>query len=147
MASSTNVPGTASSEGQARGRGAWAFALDHTHSPQIKGFGVHSALCQEDPDVVEPTVHDSEMKSCRGNPLTAQAQKHMQKTSTPPHPHKPPSKRESARAAIVHSYTILSSLHYPENESQIQPRKSLLSASIVIRRWKLIVAQGATLGF
>lgn len=46
-------------------RATWCTgsALDHTHSPQVKAFGVHGALSQEDPDVVEPTVHDSEMKS------------------------------------------------------------------------------------
>lgn len=33
------------------------------HSPEVKGFSVHGALSQEDPDVVESTMHDSEMKS------------------------------------------------------------------------------------
>lgn len=59
---------TASWEGQA-GWGAQASSQEPTHSPQVEGLSVHGALSQEDPDVAEPTMHDSKMKSWRANLL------------------------------------------------------------------------------
>lgn len=48
------------------GQGTWSSGLcsePHTLTVDYKGFSIHGALCQEDPDVVEPAMHDSEMKS------------------------------------------------------------------------------------
>lgn len=67
--------------------------LGTTHSPEIKGFGVHGALCQEDADVAEPAVHDREMQSWGGSPLQCEPTSNAQDLGISS-PHQPPSQWE-----------------------------------------------------
>lgn len=87
------------------------------------------------------------MKSWGGNSLTVQAQKRREKISTLPHPHKPPSKWDSARAATVHSQ------NHPFHASpspRMSPKCNLLRSTFCLCRYPKMRFNGFTrshLGF
>lgn len=112
------------------GQAAWSPGLcsDHTHSPQVEGFSVHGALGQEDPDAVEPTVHDREMQSCRVNLLLGKPRIRAGNMASS----QPPLEQDAATAAPVHSHSHGSPASPPPRmESCAQPRQTMHSVSVV----------------